>query len=68
MNFLTLIFGLQNLWISVMFFLFEEDMKPVWDPTSNGVTDGLTVGIYVNKCWYFSLIDFRMTYNAILIW
>ena len=28
-NFLTLMLGLQNLWISEMFFLFEEDMNPV---------------------------------------
>ena len=49
-NFLTFILGLQYLWISEMFFLFEEDMNPVWDPTSNAVTDGLSVVMSDRKC------------------
>ena len=67
MNFLTLIFGLQNLRISVMFFLFEEDTNPVWDPTSNGVTDGVTVRMSDKKCWYLSnlsLLDISILCSA----
>ena len=66
---------LLNLNIRFAKFMDFSDVLSVWGGYETSVgsylkwcADGLTVRIYVNKCWYFSLIDFRMTYNAILIW
>ena len=56
-NFFNLMLGLQNLWISARFLLFEVDTNPVCDPISNGVTEGLKDFMSVRKCWYFSVFN-----------
>ena len=48
--------GLQNLWISEKFFLFEEGMNLVWDPTSNEVTHGLSFCISDGKLKFYFIL------------